>query len=214
MMRNDRTSLPIIDDASPPKRRDAVRNRAALLDAAADLIAQSGSSAALTMDAVATRAGVGKGTVFRHFGSRAGLMLSLLDHSEEKLQEKILTGKPPLGPGADPVERIVAYGRAKIALAPVQAEMLNEAGDAIYEHGAYWIAVNHIRQLLTESGSPCEPLLAAQSLYASLDARLVLRQVQKLKISLSAIANSWEQVARAVAAEPPRDATPSPARPQ
>lgn len=54
-------------------------------------------------------------------------MLSLLDHSEEKLQEKILTGKPPLGPGADPVERIVAYGRAKIALAPVQAEMLNEA---------------------------------------------------------------------------------------
>ncbi|MFT9662324.1 TetR/AcrR family transcriptional regulator [Mycobacteroides abscessus subsp. abscessus] len=118
-MRNDRTSLPIIDDASPPKRRDAVRNRAALLDAAADLIAQSGSSAALTMDAVATRAGVGKGTVFRHFGSRAGLMLSLLDHSEEKLQEKILTGKPPLGPGADPVERIVAYGRAKIALAPV-----------------------------------------------------------------------------------------------
>lgn len=209
-MRNDRTSLPIIDDASPPKRRDAVRNRAALLDAAADLIAQSGSSAALTMDAVATRAGVGKGTVFRHFGSRAGLMLSLLDHSEEK----ILTGKPPLGPGADPVERIVAYGRAKIALAPVQAEMLNEAGDAIYEHGAYWIAVNHIRQLLTESGSPCEPLLAAQSLYASLDARLVLRQVQKLKISLSAIANSWEQVARTVAAGPPRDATPSPARPQ
>ncbi|EIC62968.1 TetR/AcrR family transcriptional regulator [Mycobacteroides abscessus] len=98
-MRNDRTSLPIIDDASPPKRRDAVRNRAALLDAAADLIAQSGSSAALTMDAVATRAGVGKGTVFRHFGSRAGLMLSLLDHSEEKLQEKSSPESHHWGPG-------------------------------------------------------------------------------------------------------------------
>ncbi|AMU20298.1 TetR/AcrR family transcriptional regulator [Mycobacteroides abscessus] len=209
MTRTNKTSLPIVGGAEPAKRRDAVRNRAALLDAAADLIAQSGSSAALTMDAVATRAGVGKGTVFRHFGSRAGLMLSLLDHSEEKLQAKILTGKPPLGPGADPVERIVAYGRAKIALVPVQAEMLIEAGDAVYEHGAYWIAVNHIRQLLIEAGSPCEALLTAQSLFASLDARLVLRQKHKLKISLSAIADSWEQLARAAAAGPPRASTPT-----
>ncbi|NGX06746.1 TetR family transcriptional regulator [Mycobacteroides franklinii] len=203
MTSNTGNPLPIIDDVEPSKRRDAVRNRAALLDAAADLISQSGSSAALTMDALAARAGFGKGTVFRHFGNRAGLMLALLDHSEKRLQTKILAGPPPLGPGADPVERIVAFGRAKIALAPIQGEMLIEAGDAIYEHGAYWIAVNHIRQLLTEAGSPCEASLAAQSLFATLDARLVLRQVDKLNVPLSAIAESWEHIARAVAAGPP-----------
>lgn len=205
MTRNTGNPLPIVGDAEPSKRRDAVRNRAALLDAAADLISQSGSSAALTMDAVAARANVGKGTVFRHFGSRAGLMLALLDHSEQRLQAKILAGPPPLGPGADPVERIVAFGRAKIALAPIQGEMLIEAGDAAYEHGAYWIAVNHIRQLLLEARSPCEPMLTAQSLFAALDARLVLRQIHRLNVSLSAISESWEQLARAAAAGPPAE---------
>jgi AcrR family transcriptional regulator len=114
--------LPVLDTA-PDERGDAARNRRTLLDAAAELIAESGQ-AALTMDALARRAGVGKGTLFRRFGSRSGLMLALIDHSERELQAAIISGPPPLGPGADPVDRLVAFGRAKIDLIPVQGEML------------------------------------------------------------------------------------------
>ena len=37
------------------------------------------------MDALAAEAGVGKGTVFRRFESREGLMAALLDHSETRV---------------------------------------------------------------------------------------------------------------------------------
>lgn len=49
---------------------DALRNRALLLDAARRLVAERGADA-VTMDDVAAAAGVGKGTLFRRFGSRA-----------------------------------------------------------------------------------------------------------------------------------------------
>lgn len=92
------------------ERSDAARNRERLLLAARELIAQGGA-AALTMDRLAGHAGVGKGTVFRRFGSRAGLMLTLLNDSEAAFQARVLFGPPPLGPGAAPLDRLIALGR-------------------------------------------------------------------------------------------------------
>src|SRR4029078_8351106 len=57
--------LPLVGD-EPPERADAAPTGESLLAAAAELIADCGV-ASLTMDALATRAGVGKGTVFRRF---------------------------------------------------------------------------------------------------------------------------------------------------
>src|SRR6201990_1091360 len=82
--------LPLLGDV-PPERADAARNREALLAAADELIAELGV-AGVTMDAVATRAGVGKGTVFRRFDSRGGLMAAILDRSESQFQAAILSG--------------------------------------------------------------------------------------------------------------------------
>ena len=62
-------SLPLLTTPAP-ERRDAARNRAAVLEAASELIGRCGVHA-LTMDALAARAGVGKGTIFRRFGDRA-----------------------------------------------------------------------------------------------------------------------------------------------
>ena len=62
----------------PAERGDAARNRALVLAAARRLVAEHGADA-VTMDDIAAAAGVGKGTVFRRFGSRAGLMMVLLD---------------------------------------------------------------------------------------------------------------------------------------
>lgn len=87
------------DEEEPCLRADAARNRARLLEAAERLVAEHGAGA-LTMEAVAAAACVGKGTVFRRFGDRTGLLAALLDHSERKFQAALLSGPPPLGPGA------------------------------------------------------------------------------------------------------------------
>lgn len=95
------------------ERADAARNREHLLAVAREMIAEDGAGK-LTMDGLAERAGLGKGTVFRRFGTRAGIFTALLDDDEHVLQQEVLSGPPPLGPGADPVTRLIAYGRARI----------------------------------------------------------------------------------------------------
>src|SRR5512142_2083782 len=57
-------------------------------------------------------AGVGKGTIFRRFGNKAGLAVALLDTRERELQEAILHGPPPLGPGAGSAARLTAFAGA------------------------------------------------------------------------------------------------------
>lgn len=61
---------------SPPARADAQRNRQALLDAAHAVFAENGLEASL--DEIAQRAGVGNATLYRHFGSRCGLVVATL----------------------------------------------------------------------------------------------------------------------------------------
>lgn len=106
----DRTPLPLAGP-QPSLRADAVRNRALLLEAAAELASERGA-AAITMETVAAAAGVGKGTVSRRFGDRNGLLQALLDRSEVLFQEAFLSGPPPLGPGADAAARLRAFGPA------------------------------------------------------------------------------------------------------
>jgi len=78
------------------------------------MVAEHGAEK-VTMDGLAERACLGKGTVFRRFGSRAGIFRALLDADERAFQGAVLSGPPPLGPGAGPVPRLAAYGRARIA---------------------------------------------------------------------------------------------------
>ncbi len=92
-----------------PLRADAARNREKVLCAAARLFAERDPDC-VSMDAVAAAAGVGKGTLFRAFGDRAGLVLALLTEHERRLQEDVIRGPAPLGPGAPPVERLIAFG--------------------------------------------------------------------------------------------------------
>jgi len=100
--------VPVLSLGAPPaERADAVRNRRHLLASAREMLAEEGADK-LTMDALAERAGLGKGTVFRRFGSRAGIFHALLDDDERAFQEQVLSGPPPLGPGAAPVDRLIA----------------------------------------------------------------------------------------------------------
>src|SRR5919197_244245 len=90
-------ALPVLD-AEPRERADAQRNREKVLCAAERLFSSYGVEN-VSMDAIAAAAGVGKGTLFRRFGDKAGLAVALLDEQERTLQEAILFGPAPLGPG-------------------------------------------------------------------------------------------------------------------
>src|SRR3954468_18283970 len=106
--------LPLADAAPRRERADRSRNRAAVLAAAQKLFAVRGLES-VRMEDVAAEAGVGVGTVYRGFTDRAGLVRALLDERERKLQDALLRGAPPLGPGAPARERLLAFLQALAA---------------------------------------------------------------------------------------------------
>ncbi|MFF3069881.1 TetR/AcrR family transcriptional regulator [Kitasatospora sp. NPDC057904] len=67
------------------RRADALRNRQTLLDAAAEVFVASGVDAPIRE--IAARAGVGTGTVYRHFPTRADLVVAVYRHQVEACAE-------------------------------------------------------------------------------------------------------------------------------
>ena len=69
-----------MDDTEPARgrRRDAVRNEQQILDAAAAVFVESGIRAPVR--SIAERAGVGMGTLYRHFPTRADLVVAVYRH--------------------------------------------------------------------------------------------------------------------------------------
>ncbi|MFG2051083.1 TetR/AcrR family transcriptional regulator [Micromonospora sp. NPDC048935] len=70
-----------VNDSAPRKRADARRNEATLLDAAAAAFVASGVDAPVRD--IAARAGVGVGTIYRHFPTRADLIVAVYRHQVE-----------------------------------------------------------------------------------------------------------------------------------
>ncbi|MDT0612962.1 TetR/AcrR family transcriptional regulator [Streptomyces lancefieldiae] len=89
-------------------RKDAVRNRQAVLAAADALFAHRESPEDVTMADIAAAAGVGKGTLFRAFGDRTGLIRALYEARLEPVREAVEAGPPPLGPATPPRQRVPA----------------------------------------------------------------------------------------------------------
>ena len=189
--------LPLVD---PParERSDAARNRIALLEAAGRLVARDGADA-LTMDAVAAEAGVGKGTVFRRFRSREGLMGALLDHSETEWQAAVLSGPPPLGPGAPPWERLLAFGRSRLETTLRHADLIRNAGRmSTRSYAAYSFAAMHVRYLLSELGVEGDLRLLATALMAPLEAPILAQQVRIEGLAVDRVHAGWVDLARRV----------------
>jgi AcrR family transcriptional regulator len=90
------------------ERADAARNRQTILAAASTLFDTADDPLTVTMDDVAAAAGVGKGTLFRRFGDRTGLLSAVFDTRIAGLRAAIVDGPPPLGPATPPRERLLA----------------------------------------------------------------------------------------------------------
>jgi AcrR family transcriptional regulator len=165
--------LELLRTPPPKERADAARNRAAVLEAAARLFAEEGVGA-ISMDQVAAAAGVGKGTLFRRFGDKSGLAAALLDARERVLQEAILHGPPPLGPGAAADERLAAFVNAYVDYLLEHLDLIRmsetAAPGARYRIGAYRFWHRHTAIML---GATPDPEHTAHALLAAMSAEHV-----------------------------------------
>ncbi|MFT4192229.1 MAG: helix-turn-helix domain-containing protein [Comamonas sp.] len=101
-------------------RRDVLRHRAMLLDAAERVFAASGAH--VSLDAVVEAAGVGRATLYRHFPDRAALLLALFDRD----MAAVMAAGEDLPAGDVLFSKLMALGRATR-----QAPALEEAWRAL-----------------------------------------------------------------------------------
>ncbi|WP_151475651.1 TetR/AcrR family transcriptional regulator [Streptomyces albicerus] len=191
----------------PCLRADAARNRARLLEAAARLVAEYGA-AGVTMEAVAVAASVGKGTVFRRFGDRTGLLMALLDHSSKQLQAAFLSGPPPLGPGAPPVERLRAFGQAVLRQAADQLDLQLAAQPEParrFSNPPQRLLSGHVTLLLRQAVPDADCVLLAQTLMGYLDPALIHYLTKECKMPQERLEAGWiDLVARVTRTELPQ----------
>lgn len=170
--------LPIANEP-PAERADAARNRARILAAARGLFAEH-DPCTVSIDQIAGAAGVGKGTIYRRFGDRAGLVEALLDDRERAFQADVLAGPPPLGPGAPAAERLEAFLCALIdqleEISDLRAEV--EAGTTWHGNAPYRFRRLHVRILLAEAAPQVDADVLADTLLAPLATDLYRYQRQ------------------------------------
>lgn len=163
----------------PPRkpRSDAARNREAALAAADALFARETDAARVTMDAVASAAGVGKGTLFRAFTDRDGLILALVDRRFGALRGQVEGEAPPLGRAAPPRERVVALLDALVTFKLDNRRLvlaLEEGGAASpYRSPAYGWWHTALADAWREMGAPDDAPFLAHLMLSAVRADLI-----------------------------------------
>ncbi|MFE1029380.1 TetR/AcrR family transcriptional regulator [Streptomyces sp. NPDC058818] len=158
-------------------RKDAARNRAAVLAAADTLFVRCERPDDVTMADVAAAAGVGKGTLFRAFGDRTGLIKALYEARLEPIEEAVTTGPPPLGPGAPPSQRVPAVLDAllcfKLDNRRLALALEGAGGDSPYGAAHYGRWHTLLRTMLEQVPGLADGDFAAHALLAAVRADLV-----------------------------------------
>ncbi|MGW3041058.1 TetR/AcrR family transcriptional regulator [Kitasatospora sp. NPDC001159] len=172
------------------ERADAIRNRRAILRATEELLAGHRPEQ-ISMEQVAAAAGVGKGTVFHRFGSRMGLMLALMQERALDLDEALRSGPPPLGPGAPPRVRMLAFLDAMVAVVARNKSLLAALGHAAAtaprppdqgppgDHPVYRSWHGHLSALIAEQRPDLDAELLGHLLLGSLQSDPILRLMER-----------------------------------
>lgn len=95
---------PSTTDAVRPRRADAQRNQQAIVEAAAAVFVASGVDAPVRE--IAGRAGVGMGTIYRHFPTRADLVVAVYRHQVQACAD---AAPAFLGEQPTPYDALVAW---------------------------------------------------------------------------------------------------------
>lgn len=179
----------LLQEELRPTRADAVKNRELLLNTARQLFAEQGVEN-VSMSAIAEVAGVGKGTLYRHFTDKADLCHALLDHEQRELQERTLIR---LSEGGDAVETL-SWFLAEIA------QFVDQNGSLLCEgmgqieamglgHPAHMWWRQTIRALLVQIGRPIDVDYTADILYIMLDVHVAYFQRKVMGYDSSQIIN-------------------------
>jgi len=171
------------------ERADAARNRRAILAATEELLTRHRPEQ-ISMEQVAAAAGVGKGTVFHRFGNRMGLMRALMEDRALALHDAVTTGPPPIGPGAPPRERLLAFLDAVVDVVGRNKGLLAALGHAVTTthqpeqdprgaHPVYQFWHEHIAALLTVERPDLDAELVAHILLAALHSDPILRLLER-----------------------------------
>ncbi|MBJ7332526.1 MAG: TetR/AcrR family transcriptional regulator [Solirubrobacteraceae bacterium] len=206
--------LPLIAaPAAPVERADAARNRERILCSAARLFSERGAEH-VSMDDVAEDAGVGKGTLYRRFGDKAGLAMALLDEDDRRFQDALIRGEAPLGPGAPSRERLHAFGEAYLDLLDRHSGLLAIAqeGNGLRTSAPWALYRTHLVVLLSEAAPDADAELGAELLLDSLSPvsyRVRIAQgftPQRLKGGWRMLVDGWLAVSRGEAEGAPASA--------
>ncbi|MFE2676226.1 TetR/AcrR family transcriptional regulator [Streptomyces hygroscopicus] len=193
-------------------RKDAARNREAVLAAADALFARRGSPEDITMADVAAAAGVGKGTLFRAFGDRPGLLRALYEARLEPVREAVETGPPPLGPATPPRQRVPALLDAVLCFKLDNGRLalaLEESGSGSpyqAEHYRRWHGL--LRTVLEQIPGLTDGDFTAHALLAATRADLVAYLAEQERLSRERMRAELAQfTARVLGPDSPQDPT-------
>jgi AcrR family transcriptional regulator len=191
--------LPLIQPTGPKERADAARNRARILEAAGELVAEQGIDC-VSMDAVARRAAVGTGTLYRRFGDRAGLAFALLDEHTREFQDALISGPPPLGPGAPARERLKAFGAGYLELLEGHADLMVAAAPSPKDGSAVFaLYATHLAILLREAAPHLDAQYTAEALLATFAPAQHVRMRAGMGWPVERLREGWDALVDAIA---------------
>ncbi len=173
--------------AKRKQRADARQNRERILAVAKEAFAKSGANASL--DDIAKRAGVGPGTLYRHFPSREDLLKAVYQAAAENLATAatdFAETLPPIDAVRAWMMLFVDYLADKQIIAPALSALVDDP-HKVYEasYGQIWEAIRRLVARAVQSGD----------LRADLDAIDLLRALVGVATSVGA-GSDWQQSAR------------------
>lgn len=165
--------LPLAGPAGWDRQRTAAgRNHAAILQAARELFTEHAIDE-VDVRQIAAAGGVGVGTVYRRFGDKASVIAELVGDQERQLQDDLLSGPPPVGPGAPAEVRLEAFLRRLCDLTERNLDLLyacaTSAPRGRYRQGGYGSWHLHIAILLRDIDPTLDADWYADLLLAPLD---------------------------------------------
>jgi AcrR family transcriptional regulator len=151
-----------------PSRADAVKNREILLETARRLFHEQGVDA-VSMTTIAQEAGVGKGTLYRHFTNKIELCEALLDENQRILQVETLQRLAYQG---DPLADLRWFVRAVATFVEDNRPLLViDGGTSMLGHPAHLWWRQTIRALLQKINTTADVDYLADVVYVMLDIR-------------------------------------------
>ncbi|WP_371675569.1 TetR/AcrR family transcriptional regulator [Streptomyces sp. NBC_01276] len=174
------------------ERADALRNREAVLAASDALFAASGSPHSVSMDDIAAAAGVGKGTLFRRFGDRAGLIGAVIAARLEPLHQTVREAQDI--PGSTPRQRVLDLLDALLRFKIENRHLMSAAEDAGLsspyqaEHYGWWYEI--LRAELDQVPGVHGADFTAHALLAAIRADLVAHLIDDQKMTPEGLRSS------------------------